>query len=149
MKGGGGGRDRHRDTWMPPASRQAWEAPMCMDWKWFLQIREPTRICARVPPGAPAPRALTPCAAATDGGIHGEREAGRRGAPGEWGERQMPLGSGQLAVVSWGAPGAGCGEPQTAEVGVQGSCLLLPSRADLSQRKAGDWGLGKPVGRGW
>ena len=28
---------------------------MCMDWKWFLQIREPTRICARVPPGAPAP----------------------------------------------------------------------------------------------
>ena len=86
---------------------------MCMDWKRFLQIREPTRVCAQGPPGASRPRALTPHAAVTDGNSWGE---GGGQASCLWesgGERGVPLGSGQPAVVSWGTPGAGCGEPQT------------------------------------
>lgn len=84
-------------------------------------------------------------------GIHGEREVGKRVASGREGVREGCLwGVGSLQWFLGVPRGLAVGSPRlTAEVGGQGSCLLLHSRADLSQRKAGDWSLGKPVGREW
>ena len=59
-----------------------------------------SRVCAQGPPGASRPRALTPHAAVTDGNSWGE---GGGQASCLWergGERGVPLGSGQFAVVS-------------------------------------------------
>lgn len=56
VKGRDGTRDR--DTWRPPRLTIGPEAPMCMDWKRFLQIREPTPcLCSSL--WAPRPRLLT------------------------------------------------------------------------------------------
>lgn len=126
---------------------------MCIDWKWFLQIREPTRVCARGPPGAPGPPGPDPLCCrdrwefmerGTRAGKVPLESAVRDGCL--WGVGSLQWFLGVPRVLDVGSPRL---QPQTAEVGVQGSCLLLHFRADLSQRKAGDWGLGKPVGRGW
>lgn len=106
--------------WDPPPGHEeasrVWSGPGGTDVHGLEAVspdkRAEPRLCSGPPWGFQTP-GLTPHAAVTDGNSWGE---GGGQASCLWergGERGVPLGSGQLAVVSWGAPGAGCGEPQT------------------------------------
>ena len=126
---------------------------MCMDWKWFLQIREPTCICARGPPGAPGPLGPDPLCCRDRWEF---MERGRRAG-------EVPLGSGVRDGCLWGAGslqwflgvprvldvGSPRLQPQTAEVGYRVAAFCFTPEQTFLRGRLVTGAFGKPVGRGW